>query len=234
MIRCFQLQDYQGEVEWIIVDDGSDPIEDLVFSIPQVKYIRLETKHALGEKRNLMHSYASGDILIYMDDDDYYPPNRISHAVEKLTQSDALCAGSSIIHVYFDHIKKVVEFGPYGPNHATAGTFAIKKELLTHTSYDASANYAEEKFFLKNFTIPMIQLDPDKTILVVSHANNTFDKKKLLSHFNAFMKVTTLTVEDFIHDPVLLQFFTKDIHSLIQIQKPVNSTNLLLKVMQQR
>jgi hypothetical protein len=80
----------------------------------------------------------------------------------------------------------------------------------------------------------MVQLDPYKTILVVSHANNTFDKKKLLSHFNAFMKVTTLTVEDFIQDPDLLQFFTQDIHSLIQVQKPVNSTNLLLKVMQQR
>ena len=191
MIRCFQLQDYKGEMEWIIVDDGTDPIEDLVYSIPFVKYIRLEHKHALGEKRNIMHSHASGDILVYMDDDDYYPPNRISHAVEKLTNSTALCAGSSVIHVYFDHIKKIVEFGPYGPNHATAGTFAIKKELLTHTSYDASANSAEERYILKNYTIPMVQLDPQKTILVVAHANNTFDKKKLLNHFNAFMKETS-------------------------------------------
>ena len=34
--------------------------------------------------------------------------------------------------------------------------------------------------FLKGYTIPMIQLNPAKTILVISHDTNTFDKKKIL------------------------------------------------------
>lgn len=233
MIRCFQLQDYTGEIEWIIVDDGTDPIEDLVFSIPHVKYVRLDTKHLLGEKRNIMHSHASGDILVYMDDDDYYPPNRISHAVEQLSNSSAMCAGSSVIHVYFHHIDKIVEFGPYGPNHATAGTFAIKRELLTQTSYQSSAEFAEERYFLKNFTIPMIQLDPLKTILVVSHEHNTFDKKKLLTQKNTFMKDTSLTVDAFIQDPELFQFFTKEIHSIVKYSSS-SQVNMLIKVLQQR
>ena len=42
----------------------------------------------------------------------------------------ALCAGSSELYIYFKHIEKMYQFGPYGPNHATAGTFAFKKELL--------------------------------------------------------------------------------------------------------
>ena len=28
---------------------------------------------SLGEKRNIMHSKAKGSIIMYMDDDDYYP-----------------------------------------------------------------------------------------------------------------------------------------------------------------
>ena len=120
MIQCFQHQDYQGDVEWIIVDDGTDPIGDLVQHLPQVRYFRILEKMTLGSKRNLMNSYARGEILVYMDDDDYYPPERISHAVDTLKNSDALCAGSSVIHVYFHHLQKIIEFGPYGPNHATS------------------------------------------------------------------------------------------------------------------
>ena len=85
MIKCFDHQDYpKDKLEWIIIDDGTDKIKDLVSHIPQVKYYDYDTKMTLGKKRNLMHSKTSGDIIVYMDDDDYYPPNRISHAVEKL------------------------------------------------------------------------------------------------------------------------------------------------------
>jgi len=215
MIRCFQSQDYQGELEWIIIDDGTDPIGDLVSSIPQVKYIRLDTKHTIGKKRNMSHTLSKGDILVYMDDDDYYPPNRISHAVESLIASEALCAGSSKIHVYFDHINQIIEFGPYGPNHATAGTFALKRELLKHTSYDESATMGEEKHFLKNYTIPLVQLDPMKTILVVSHIHNTFDKKKLLKP-SKVVRGTTLHMSDFIQDSIILTFF-KRINTILHI-----------------
>ena len=207
MIRCFQQQDYQGDMEWIILDDGTDSIEDLVSSIPQVRYVRLESKQPIGKKRNMTHAMAKGDILVYMDDDDYYPPDRISHAVDSLCKSDALCAGSSTIHVYFDHIHKIIEFGPYGPNHATAATFALKRELLDRTSYDETAAMAEERHFLKNYTIPMIQLDPKKTILVVAHLHNTFDKKKLLLHPSPWIRETNLPLTQFIQDPASLHFF---------------------------
>jgi hypothetical protein len=72
------------------------------------------------------------------------------HAVQVLNSSKkALCAGSSEMHIYFKHINKMYQFGPYGPRHATAATFAFKKELLKITSYEDSAAIAEEKHFLK-------------------------------------------------------------------------------------
>ena len=55
-------------------------------------------------------------------------------------------------------------------------------EVLKETSYDDDAEKAEEKHFLKNYTIPFIQLDPRKSILCFSHDNNTFDKRKLLEN----------------------------------------------------
>jgi glycosyltransferase involved in cell wall biosynthesis len=238
LIQCFQHQDYVGEVEWIIVDDGTDPIEDLVKDIPQVKYIKLDKKLPLGKKRNLMHEYCSGDILVYMDDDDYYPPTRISHAVQKLQESECLCAGSSMIHVYYAHLHKIIEFGPYSDNHATAGTFAFKKELLSTCSYEETETLAEEAHFLKGFTIPMVQLDPKHVILVVSHSYNTFDKKTILKQG----KETEMMVADWIVNPILYQFFKYDIQCLppkreefsIRIGNTVMKEDEILKTLNQQ
>ena len=93
----------------------------------------------------------------------------------------------------------MVQCGPYMQNHATAGTFAFRRQLLEQTKYENNAALAEEKHFLKDYTIPFVQLDPMKTILVFSHEHNTFDKRKLLAAgYNDYMKESPKTVNDFI------------------------------------
>ena len=217
-IKCFEHQDYpKDRMEWIIIDDGTDKIEELVSHIPQVRYFKYDEKMTLGKKRNLMHEKTKGDILVYMDDDDYYPPQRVSHAVSMLkSHPSALCAGASEIYIYFKHIDKMYQFGPYGPNHATAGTFAFRRELLNNHQYDNSASLAEEKAFLKNYTVPFVQLEPKKTILVFSHRHNTFDKKKLLDRGdNKFQQPSDKTVDEFVKDPDMKDFYMNRIEGLL-------------------
>lgn len=218
IIKCFENQIYpKDKMEWIIVDDGTDKIEDLVKHIPQVKYFRYDNKLSLGTKRNITNEKAKGDIIIYMDDDDYYPSDRVSHAVDTLQKNPkALCAGSSAMYIYFKHIQKMYQFGPYGPNHATAATFAFRKELLLKTRFDETASLAEEKKFLKDYTIPFVQLDPLKSILVFSHNHNSFDKKELLKQLpNPFIKDTSVTPSDIVKEYGILQFFMEDINKLL-------------------
>jgi len=225
MIECFNNQTYpKDKIEWIIIDDGTDKIEDLVSHIPQVKYFYYPEKLTLGRKRNIMHEKTSGDIIIYMDDDDYYPPERISHAVETLQNNpQALCAGSSEMYIYFKHIQKMYQFGPYKDNHSTAATFAFRRELLKQTSYDDTACLAEEKHFLKNYTIPFVQLNPLKSILVFSHNHNSFDKKMLLNEPpNKYVNVSDKRVTDFIKEQTILDFFMVDIDKLLESYEPGN------------
>ena len=41
MLKCFEHQDYpKDRMEWIIIDDGTDPIEDLVKDHPNIKYFK--------------------------------------------------------------------------------------------------------------------------------------------------------------------------------------------------
>jgi hypothetical protein len=135
-----------------------------------------------------------------------------------------MCAGSSEIYIYFKHIQKLYQCGPYGPNHATAGTFAFRTELLKQTKYDDNAALAEEKAFLKDYTIPFVQLDPLKTILVFSHNHNTFDKKKMLENLHPqYCKESSKSVNVFIknsNEEKIKKFFLEDIDSLLKTYEP--------------
>ena len=228
MFQCFRNQTYPlSRMEWIIVDDGTDKIQDLVeqSGISQIKYFPLDQKMKLGEKRNFMHSKTTGSILVYMDDDDYYPPERVDHAVDMLRiHKTAMIAGSSEIYIYFKHIQKMYQCGPYGTDHATAGTFAFRRQLLNETQYDENACLAEEKMFLRNFTVPMVQLDPLKTILVFSHIHNTFDKRNMLENMHPqYFSESTKTVYDFIRQESennIRQFFMNDIDDKLKDYQP--------------
>ena len=227
LIKCIQNQVYpQDKMEWIIIDDGTDKIEDLVNNIPIVKYHKYDEKMTLGEKRNIMHTKATGDIIIYIDDDDFYPPERVSHAVETLMKNPKhMICGSSKMHIYFKHIQKMYTCGPYGENHATAATFAFKRELLNDTSYDDAACLGEEKKFLKDYSIPMVQLDSFKTILVFSHNHNSFDKKELLKQQNKFINESNVKVEDFVKDEEVRNFILHDIEQILDGYKPGEPSN---------
>ena len=227
IIKCFENQTYpRDKMEWIIVDDGTDKIEDLVAHLPYVRYFKYDEKMTLGKKRNITNEKAKGDIIVYMDDDDYYPPERVKHAVDTLRNSKALCAGSSAMFIYFKHINKTYQFGPYGPNHSTAATFAFKKELIQQTRFDEESSVAEERKFLKDYTIPFVQLESTKSILVFSHDHNSFDKKELLKQMpNPNIHDTHLKPSDLVKEPEILKFFMEDIDSLLDNYEPGNPDN---------
>lgn len=226
LIKCFQHQDYpKDRMEWIIIDDGTDTIEDLVKDIPQVLYYHFQGPLLLGNKRNIMHSKCRGDIIVYMDDDDYYPPTRVSHAVKTLLANPTyLIAGSSEMHIYFHDLNKMYKCGPYAENHSTAASFAFKKELLNMTRYDDTKALAEESEFLKKYTIPLKQLNVLDTILVFAHSHNSFDKKQLLKNPQE-TKVTpsSFQVTDFIKEEDIMHFYTKELHEKLPYYDPGNT-----------
>jgi glycosyltransferase involved in cell wall biosynthesis len=212
-IAIYKSQTYpKDRMEWVIVDDGTDKIGDLIAeaakTIPNIKYISLNEKLLIGQKRNLLNDNAKGDIMIAMDDDDFYPPERVSHVVLKFTQNPKIqLAGSSEMYLYFRSDGGIVKAGPYNPNHCTNGTMAYRRPYMLSHRYDETQTHAEEKSFLDDYKHPMIQLDPFKTILVMCHADNTFDKNGLRTGNNPTLKETSMKIKTFIADRALREFF---------------------------
>jgi glycosyltransferase involved in cell wall biosynthesis len=192
LIEIYKNQTYpKNKMEWIIVDDGRDKVEDLFIeaskTIPNIRYIYKEEKLRIGAKRNLLNKEARGSIIIAMDDDDYYPPDRVSTVVNAFNKNPSIdLAGSSIMLLYYNDNKKIYSLGPFNSNHATNGTMAWRKRYSDKHLYNEYVTKAEEISFLDNYKNKMIQLDPKKTILVICHSDNTVDKNDLrTSHLNA-------------------------------------------------
>lgn len=182
--QCVAAQDYPlGKIEWLILDDSNDYTHNLLIEpIPGVtiKYQRLRKKLILGSKRNLAHKLCSGDYIVYMDDDDFYPSSRVRHAVQTLYCSGLSMAGCTVLPIYFADLGQMWLSGPFGAKHATAATFAMTREFAQSNLYDPQASCNEEKDFLKDYSIPIAQLDPLKTMICISHNSNTFDKRRMI------------------------------------------------------
>lgn len=220
LIDIYKAQTYpKDKMEWIIIDDGRHKVEDLfkeaAKTIPNIRYIRKDEKMRIGAKRNELNKEACGQIIIAMDDDDYYPPERVSSVVEAFKNNPSVeLAGSSEMNLYYLDTKKIYTIGPYSDNHATNGTMAFRKSYTVKHMYNEYVTKAEEISFLENFVNPMIQLESVTTILVICHTDNTADKSELrnehlprMGTYQSKFKECVYNLEDLVRDKKILDFY---------------------------
>ena len=216
LIHCYKSQTYpKHRMEWIILDDGTDSVADIfsaenkaLTGLPNIRYIRVEEKQTIGAKRNRLNAEARGEIMVAMDDDDYYVPERVTAVVAAFKKfPKAQLAGASEIYMYYTDIQAIYKLGPYNANHATNGTMAWRASYGKSHEYDETVTHAEEKSFLEDYKHPMIQLDAMKVMLVMSHSENTFDKKKMRDVESPVVKKTAMKLNQFIKDKATREFF---------------------------
>jgi glycosyltransferase involved in cell wall biosynthesis len=82
-LTCFLTQTYNGPLEIIVLDNSVEPIEHLIPADQRIKYHRCE-RLTIGALRNLGASYATGDIIVNGDEDDYSHPDRVEAQVERI------------------------------------------------------------------------------------------------------------------------------------------------------
>jgi glycosyltransferase involved in cell wall biosynthesis len=180
-VYCMKNQTYTDPIEWVIVEDGDDDVSPLLTDLPshiEPKYIRLEGKHTIGYKRNICLKEATGDILLFHDDDDYYQPEHIGHVVFLLcSQSSYGVVGSSTLVVYSTKKKSFYISGQFGKNDSPCGVLGFTRNALKQyrMKFRDTDTHAEETYFLRDFRIPILHCDPKKTIVAIQHGFNTWN-----------------------------------------------------------
>jgi glycosyltransferase involved in cell wall biosynthesis len=212
-------QTYDNITEWVIVegsktkedcDKNKENIQKLKESTKlKIVYVEFKESVKLGELRNIGNKTCTGDITVCMDDDDYYPKDRVEHAVTKLVSSKAKIAGCSAVLIYDYFLNKLYKFKPFGPFHSTNNCMAWKKEYLIDNKHDSDKEMAEEASFTKQFSQELVQLEAEHTIVVSSHDSNTFNKRELLVGGTNKLNPTLSEVESPITEYIKEPYFSK-------------------------
>ncbi len=169
-IKCFLAQDYPN-LEWIIVDDGPDPIRDLLPPDPRIIYVWEGGRALHGAKMNRCFEVSHGEIGIVVDDDDWYPPNRISRQVQPFIDNPAIqITGSTTIYYYEHGAEKVYQYT--SPSSiGWMASIAIRKSWWENHRFDnitAGADYnllrqvpVEARYDLKDPSLVVAAIHPN-------------------------------------------------------------------------
>ena len=224
LIHLYQQQTYPAEFrELIILDDSPSSNEDLIpKNDKSIRYYYSAERIALGEKRNQLNNLAKGDVIVCFDDDDFHFPERITYSITRMNAEKADIAGCTTLDIYYTDIKKTFQYGPYGRNHGTNGTFTYRKKYLQNHKHDPEKHAQEEPSFTNNFSEKMALLNPDRVILCISHDSNTFDKHRLLGQEK---REVSFDIKKRIRDKKYIQFL-KDITEEAQPDKLIQEKQL--------
>ncbi len=179
--ECMDRQERKADL-WIVLDNSTNPEEDWSVSQenPIVKYERVEGEKPIGWLRNrcLDLALAEGaDYIVFWDDDDYYPPKRISGGLEALAKNpDADFAGSSLMYLLVVPENALLTTGPFHANHATAATWTLRRKTAEQNRFDPEKLRGEEVTFTKDWALKVAQVNAEECIVVMGHTRNTVNK----------------------------------------------------------
>lgn len=180
---CYLLQTYpEDKMEWVIVDDGEDSIEDTLIGIPNVTYVRCDPGMTIGQKRNLGVSKALYDTIVVCDDDDVYPENTVLHRVAMMMKEPAKeCAFCTTIPCY--DITKYSSFMNVPPytlpmsQRVSEATLIFTRKFWEANKFDESVNVAEGDAFIRGREQMCRELSPQEVIVSLTHPGNVSSRK---------------------------------------------------------
>jgi hypothetical protein len=179
---CYMIQSYPEEkMELVIVDDGDDPIEDTLFGVPNVTYVRVDEKKSIGEKRNIGVSKAMYDVIAFMDDDDVYPNNSILERVAMMMKSPAKeCSFCTTIPCY--DIAKYCSFMNAPPivlpmsQRVSEATLTFTRKFWEERPF-GDTQIAEGDAFIRGREQMCREISPQEVIVSLVHPKNTSSRK---------------------------------------------------------
>lgn len=116
---AFLSSTYEGELELILLDNNETPLDpSLIPDDPRVVYFHSDRK-PIGALRNLATSYATGDVCINLDEDDWSSPDRVSQQVGRLLSTGKAVTGFHSIYYYNESDRSTYKYWyePKNRNH---------------------------------------------------------------------------------------------------------------------
>lgn len=179
----YMIQSYpEDKLEWVIVDDGDDPIEDTLIGVPNVVYIKCDPGMTISQKRNLAVESAMYDIMVTMDDDDVYPNNSVLQRVAMMLKEPVKQCGFCTTIPCYD-ITKFSSFMNVPPmtlrmsERVSEATLVFTRQFWNEGKFDEKVHVGEGNAFIRGREQMCRELSPQDVIVSLIHPKNTSSRK---------------------------------------------------------
>lgn len=180
-----------NKIEWIIVEDSDDPMEDASDLITatanksnsvKIVYVPIKKK-TIAEKRNLGVLKATADIVLMMDDDDHYPVTSFRRRVAWLLLhpwKPKAVTGTTI--ACYDLVKGISAVNvppmqlPLGQRISEA-TLAFYKSWWEERGFPGGVQVGEGEDFITGREMDVLEVPPQQIIVAFSHGKNTSSRR---------------------------------------------------------
>ena len=193
---CFHnlmITDYpKDKIEWVVIEDSDDVNEQAADKVLKfahtcspmnVSYIPLDKKNVpIGAMRNRAIKKAQHDIILFMDDDDHYPPTSFSRRVAWLmkhpyTPEAVVC--TTIACYDLIHGTSAVNTPPWSlplKQRISEATLTFKKSWWEKNKFP-KVNMAEGEGFLEGREHEVLELQPQQIIVAMTHGKNASSRR---------------------------------------------------------
>jgi len=184
----------QKKIEWIVIEDNEktphmvgEKVMDFQIKAPEIaiKYIPIEGRMTIGEKRNHAIEHASHDIILFMDDDDHYPTTSFRRRVAWLVKGkkgamEASIACCTTLALY--DLKRGVSAVnvppfdiPFAQRISEATLTFFKSAWLTRRFPHVSL--AEGENWIQGREDQVIEIPPQQIIVAFTHGENQSSRR---------------------------------------------------------
>jgi hypothetical protein len=174
-----------NKMEWIIVEDN-DPsvphVSDLIKPLVNVKYISVERNQypiTVAEKRNIGVENATGDIILHMDDDDFYlPEHAIARVKLLLKYQDKEIVGCSTLGAFNvkTHNSSLISDGELSLAEASMGYW---KKTWMAQKFNNEQKIGEYRGFIQNRFDKIIDMPYSFVMIAINHGKNITNKRDM-------------------------------------------------------
>jgi cellulose synthase/poly-beta-1,6-N-acetylglucosamine synthase-like glycosyltransferase len=184
----------RAKMEWIVVEDNdktphmmSRRLSEFQATVPEltIRYITLEGRRSIGDKRNKGVELASHDIVLFMDDDDHYPPTSFRRRVAWLTKGK-VAGGSPQVAVcttiaLYDLKRGIsaVNVPPFDipfSQRVSEATLTFYKSFWQERPFP-EVSLSEGEAWLEGRTSEVLELPPQQIIVAFSHGANQSSRR---------------------------------------------------------
>jgi glycosyltransferase involved in cell wall biosynthesis len=150
-LELFERQDHP-DAELLVLDDGDDAVGDLIApDATTIRYVRLDNRLVLGDKRNLGCELARGELVAHWDDDDWYAPDRLRRQAAALADTRADVAGQDRLLFVDVEARRAWRYAyPAGPRRWLAGTTLCYRRDAWRRHPFPSIGVGEDTLFVRS------------------------------------------------------------------------------------